>query len=78
LRLSKPCKKEGKRKKLKRRVGWKGLENFPFCTLSLLPPQFISKPHNPTTFLVGKYDLAVKEGNIVIQLTDEKTPLTKK
>jgi hypothetical protein len=39
-----------KNKNQKQWVGWKGLEKLYFCTLSLLPPQTISKPHNPINF----------------------------
>jgi hypothetical protein len=34
-------------------MGWvERLGELYFCTLSLLPPQTISKPHNPTKFLL--------------------------
>jgi hypothetical protein len=47
LRLSKPCKKEGKTRNLS--VGW--VERFgesSFLHALPSPPQIISKPHNPT------------------------------
>ena len=71
-RLSRHCNQEGKKQNQKQWVGWKGLERkLYFCTLSLLPPQTISKPHNPINSFLKTLFIRARQRNLKCSHGDE-------